>query len=438
MTVPSEGRPFGRSRGGLGLSRSSLSAALAGAGSAPPTVFVAREAIVDRNGDVFAYELHLHPGLSMPSAEQDDAASAPALVAAVIELGVERLANNRPVLLGVTPAILRDVELLELTGKNVGFVILEGSAEPAIVERVAGLAAAGRIVALADYRSSIRMDALLPHAQLAKIEVGDGTHEEIEQRCAAARAYGAQLVAGGIDSPAAFRWSHDARFDLFQGDTHAQPPTVSGRGSRADQAATLNLLLQLSAAATSVDELERIVASDLGLTVSTLHAVNSAAIALPNRITSIRQAIVLLGGRAVHALAALLAMTQLSDAPVELSRRALIRASMCDALARGSAEPHPERFFTAGMLSMAGALLDLPLERVVAELPLADEIADALTEGTGSVGPILTSVISYEQARFGSMAAAQTVIRRDIANAYMNAVAFADELTSSLDARRAA
>jgi hypothetical protein len=30
------------------------------------------------------------------------------------------------------------------------------------------------------------------------------------------------------------------------------------------------------------------------------------------------------------------------------------------------------------------------------------------------------------------------VIRRDIANAYMNAVAFADELTSALDARRAA
>ena len=175
MTVPSEGRPFGRSRGGLGLSRSSLSAALAGAGSAPPTVFVAREAIVDRNGDVFAYELHLHPGLSMPGTEQDDAASAPALVAAVIELGVERLANNRPVLLGVTPAILRDVELLELTGKNVGFVILEGSAEPAIVDRVAALAAAGRIVALAGYRSSIRMDALLPHAQLVKIEVGDGT-----------------------------------------------------------------------------------------------------------------------------------------------------------------------------------------------------------------------------------------------------------------------
>jgi EAL and modified HD-GYP domain-containing signal transduction protein len=437
MTVPPEGRPFGQRHGGLGLSTSSLSAALGGAGSAAPTVFVAREAILDRKGDVFAYELHLHSALGA-AANDHGGASAPALVAAVIELGVDRLANNRTVLLGVTPAILRDIDLLELTGENVGFVILEACAEPAVVAQVAGFAAAGRIVALADYRPSIDADALLPHARLVKIAIDGGTPAELEQRCTAARSFGALLVADRIDGPAASQWCRDADFDLYQGEARSRPAMVSGRGSRADQGATLTLLVQLSAAATSVDELERIVSSDLGLTVSTLHAVNSAAIALPNRITSIRQAIVLLGARAVHALAALLAMTGLSDAPVELSRRALIRASMCDALARGGMEAHPDRYFTAGMLSMAGELLDLPLERIVAELPLADEIGEALTDGTGPIGAILTAVISYEQAQFGSVSGAHTVIRRDIASAYMNAVAFADELTSALDTRRAA
>jgi EAL and modified HD-GYP domain-containing signal transduction protein len=437
MTVPPEGRPFGQRHGGLGLSTSSLSAALGGAGSAAPTVFVAREAILDRKGDVFAYELHLHSALGA-AANDHGGASAPALVAAVIELGVDRLANNRPVLLGVTPAILRDIDLLELTGENVGFVILEACAEPAVVAQVAGFAAAGRIVALADYRPSIDADALLPHARLVKIAVDGGTPAELEQRCTAARSFGALLVADRIDGPAASQWCRDADFELYQGEAPSRPAMVSGRGSRADQGATLTLLVQLSAAATSVDELERIVSSDLGLTVSTLRAVNSAAIALPNRITSIRQAIVLLGARAVHALAALLAMTGLSDAPVELSRRALIRASMCDALARGGMEAHPDRYFTAGMLSMAGELLDLPLERIVAELPLADEIGEALTDGTGPIGAILTAVISYEQARFGSVSGAHTVIRRDIASAYLNAVAFADELTSALDTRRAA
>jgi c-di-GMP phosphodiesterase len=438
MTVPSAGRPFGQSHGRLGLSTSSLSAALAGAGAAAPTVFVAREAITDLRGEVFAYELHLHHGLAATTQADDEQAHAPELVAAVIELGVERLGGSRPVLLTVTPTMLRDVDVLELTGDQVGFVLRDYWSYPEAVARISRLGEAGRIVVLAGYRPTPVDDALLPHASLVTIDVSAVAAQELESLCAAARAHGAKLVAVGVDSPEAARRCHDAGFDYTQGDTHSRPATVSGRGSRADQMATLTLLTQLSAASTSVDDLERIVSSDLGLTVSVLHAVNSAAIALPNRITSIRQAIVLLGARAVHALAALLAMTELSAAPIELSRRALVRASMCEALALSGCAEHTERFFTAGMLSMADILLDLPLDRVVAELPLSADIADALVSGTGEIGSILTSVIAYERAHFDGLSALDTVTRRDVAHSYVNAITFADELTNAVEGRRRA
>jgi c-di-GMP phosphodiesterase len=438
MTRPSAGRPFGQSHGRLGLSTSSLSRALAGAGAAAPTLFVAREAIVDRRGEVFAYELHLHRGVAPVTDGGDEPERAPELVAAVIELGVERLGGGRPVLLAVTPTMLRDVDVLELTGDQVGFVLRDYWSYPEAVARIARLAEAGRIVVVADYRPTPVDDALLPHASLVTIDVSDVAPEELDPLCAAARAYGAKLVAYGIDSPEASQRCRDAGFDLMQGDTHSRPTMVSGKGSRADQMATLTLLTQLSAASTSVDDLERIVASDLGLTVSVLHAVNSAAIALPNRITSIRQAIVLLGARAVHALASLLAMTDLSAAPIELSRRALVRASMCEALALSACAEHAERFFTAGMLSMADVLLDLPLERVVAELPLSDDIADALVSGAGEIGSILTSVVAYERAHFDRLSALDTVTRRDVAHSYVNAIAFADELTGAIEGRRRA
>ena len=438
MTVPSAGRPFGQSHGRLGLSTSSLSAALAGAGAAAPTVFVAREAISDLHGEVFAYELHLHHGLAATSQSADEQGHAPELVAAVIELGVERLGGGRPVLLAVTPTMLRDVDILELTGDQVGFVLRDYWSYPEAVARISRLAEAGRILVLADYRPTPVDDALLPHAGLVTIDVSAVASDELDSVCAAARAHGAKLVAVGIDSPEAARHCHESGFDYTQGDTHSRPATVSGRGSRADQMATLTLLTQLSTASTSVDDLERIVSSDLGLTVSVLHAVNSAAIALPNRITSIRQAIVLLGARAVHALAALLAMTQLSAAPIELSRRALVRASMCEALALSACAEHAERFFTAGMLSMADVLLDLPLDRVVAELPLSADIADALVSGTGEIGSILTSVIAYERAHFDGLSALDTVARRDVAHSYVNAITFADELTNAIEGRRRA
>jgi c-di-GMP phosphodiesterase len=438
MTVPSAGRPFGQSHGRLGLSTSSLSAALAGAGATAPTVFVAREAITDLRGEVFAYELHLHHGIAAPIQTDDEQAHAPELVAAVIELGVERLGGGRPVLLTVTPTMLRDVDILELTGDQVGFVLRDYWSFPEALARISRLGAAGRIVVLADYRPTPVDDALLPHASLVTIDVSRVAPEELESLCAAARVHGARLIAVGIDGPEAARRCHEAGFEYTQGDTHSRPATVSGRGSRADQMATLTLLTQLATASTSVDDLERIVSSDLGLTVSVLHAVNSAAIALPNRITSIRQAIVLLGARAVHALAALLAMTELSAAPIELSRRALVRASMCEALALSACAEHTERFFTAGMLSMADILLDLPLDRVVAELPLSADIADALVLGTGEIGSILTSVIAYERAHFDGLSALDTVTRRDVAHSYVNAITFADEVTSAIEGRRRA
>ena len=438
MTLPSAGRPFGQSQGRLGLSTSSLSAALAGAGAAAPTVFVAREAITDARGEVFAYELHLHHGVAPANQPADEQETAPDLVAAVIELGVERLGGSKPVLLAVTPTMLRDVDVLELTGDQVGFVLRDYWSYPEAVARIARLAEAGRIVVLADYRPTPVDDALLPHAGLVTIDVSAAPGEELELLCTAARAHGAKLVAVGIDSPEAAARCREAGFDYVQGDTHSRPAMVSGKGSRADQMATLTLLTQLSAASTSVDDLERIVSSDLGLTVSVLHAVNSAAIALPNRITSIRQAIVLLGARAVHALAALLTMTDLSSAPIELSRRALVRASMCEALALSACAEHAERYFTAGMLSMADALLDLPLDRVVAELPLSDDIAEALVSGAGEIGSILTSVIAYERAHFDGFSALDTVTRRDVAHSYVNAITFADELTGAIEGRRRA
>ncbi len=437
MTVPS-GRPFGQNQGRLGLSTSSLSAALAGAGAAAPTVFVAREAITDRRGDVFAYELHLHQGLMPANQAVDQQETAPGLVAAVIELGVERLGGGRPVLLAVTPTMLRDVDILELTGDQVGFVLRDYWGYPEAVARVARLAEAGRIVVLADYRPTPVTDVLLPHASVVEIDVSAVAPEDLDDRCAGARAHGAKLMASNIASAEAAQRCREAGFDLMQGDTHSRTAMVSGKGSRADQMATLTLITRISAASASVDDLERIVSSDLGLTVSVLHAVNSAAIALPNRITSIRQAIVLLGARAVHALATLLAMTDLSTAPIELSRRALVRASMCEALALSACAEHTERFFTAGMLSMADVLLDLPLDRVVSELPLSDDIAAALVSGTGEIGRVLAAVVAYERARFDGLSALDMDARREIAHAYVNAIAFADDVTGAVDGRRRA
>jgi EAL and modified HD-GYP domain-containing signal transduction protein len=81
--------------------------------------------------------------------------------------------------------------------------------------------------------------------------------------------------------------------------------------------------------------------------------------------------------------------------------------------------------FTIGLLSLADALLDAPLERVVAELPLADEVVDALLLREGPAGAILDAVTSYEIGRFG----AQSVLEHGdgAGAAYLEALRWAQD-----------
>jgi EAL and modified HD-GYP domain-containing signal transduction protein len=107
---------------------------------------------------------------------------------------------------------------------------------------------------------------------------------------------------------------------------------------------------------------------------------------------------------------------------------ALVRARTCELLAAATDPDVAERAFTVGLLSLADALLGVELDRVVAELPLADDVARALLDHHGVAGHVLEQVLAFEAGEFGAprldgAAGAAT------ASAYRDAVAWADGLT---------
>jgi EAL and modified HD-GYP domain-containing signal transduction protein len=98
---------------------------------------------------------------------------------------------------------------------------------------------------------------------------------------------------------------------------------------------------------------------------------------------------------------------------------------MCEILGMSRTDISADELFTVGLLSFADALLDRPLETILSELPLADEVADALLHRTGTAGAILEAVVAYELANFGSEAV--QVHRAGVAMAYMDALRWAQE-----------
>ncbi len=71
---------------------------------------------------------------------------------------------------------------------------------------------------------------------------------------------------------------------------------------------------------------------------------------------------------------------------------------MCRRLLTENKQPHLEDTgFMTGLLSNIGTLMGQPIQKVLSNLPLADEVCDALLKGEGAAGEALTCTLAYEQ-----------------------------------------
>jgi EAL and modified HD-GYP domain-containing signal transduction protein len=58
---------------------------------------------------------------------------------------------------------------------------------------------------------------------------------------------------------------------------------------------------------------------------------------------------------------------------------------MCQQLSQRTRSANPEESFTVGLFSVAEAVTNAPIEAVLRELPLRDDIASALVGGEGEL-----------------------------------------------------
>ncbi|HLJ04052.1 MAG TPA: HDOD domain-containing protein [Solirubrobacteraceae bacterium] len=232
-------------------------------------------------------------------------------------------------------------------------------------------------------------------------------------------------LAVGLQSEEAFQDACEIGFELFAGSFYSSPRHTEVRNVPVGALGTLAAVAQMQGAGGDIDELVKVIDRDLGLSVKLLRYINSAYFGMRSQITSIRQAVMMLGSRGVSRWAMMVALTGGTAAPPELSVMALTRARMCEVLASARSEVAGDEMFLIGLLSLADALLDVPLAVVLDELPLADHLAAALLERSGPAGAILDAVISYEVGSFE--ASSVQAHRGTVADAYLDGLRWARE-----------
>lgn len=363
------------------------------------TVYMARQPIYDCDKNVAGYELLYRSGQVNAAGQIGTQQSAQAIINSLVDIGLSRLVGDSPAFINIGEDLLLSDTITALPPGRVVLEILETvPPTPECVQAVAALKRAGHTIALDDFVSNKDTEPFVPYASIIKLDVmalGPKLVDQVRK----VRRPGMTLLAEKVETAQEVNLCKRLGVNLFQGYHFSKPEIIEGASIAPNKAAALQVVSKLQDPEANMDEIEQLIVSDIALSYRLLKLVKSAHLGVPGRVASIRNALMFLGLRVVSSVASLLAMSASSDKPAELLVTGFTRAKMCELLAPQEKRNERDRYFTVGLFSVLDALLDAPMDTILAQLPLSNEVNEALlkTDAGNPLASALQTVLAFER-----------------------------------------
>ncbi|TFW07017.1 HDOD domain-containing protein [Oxalobacteraceae bacterium OM1] len=353
--------------------------------------FMARRPILDRDRHLIAHELLFsHAASAAPPVDLHSAS----VIADVKQHGLVRILGDGDAYLHVDFQALGDDTLRGIPADRVVLTLMEAhAADTQHVERIAALRQAGFRFALDITQPSAAMQALLPLMEAVRIDIRGKGDRELAMLCRPHLAARKMLLAENVETPIDWERCMAAGFHRFQGYHFAQPRLTPERRVSPSQHAIIELMALLASDADSA-EIEHCIKSDATLGVHLLRLVNTPAISA-HRIESLRQAVMVLGRNQLQRWLQVMLYANSSASVfgmLPLLTLAASRARLLELVAQKTMPANrgvADTAFTVGILSLMDALFCVPMEDILRELPITEEVRNALLERRGQQGELL-------------------------------------------------
>ncbi len=397
-------------------------------------VHVGRQPILDADGSLYGYELLFRDTAGATFAEGNgDAATTRTILAAFSAFDVSDLLGGRLGFVNLTRSFLTgELPVPFKPGGAVLEVLETVEIDDAVVAGTRRLADEGYPIALDDFEWTRAAEPLLEIASIVKVDVLGLSWDEVMRTADRSSRHGVRLLAERVEDEVMMERCRQAGFSLFQGYHLGRPQTMTSQTLTPGHAVALQLLARLSDPTTTAADVEDVLRADPGLTFRLLQIANSAANGLTRSVSSIRDAVVLVGLVRLRAWLVLITLSGIGGAADGLGS-ALTRARTCEVVAHAMPGVRPDVAFTLGLLdgiaqslAVAGEVL---LERIP---PLSDELAGALTGTPGPLRRLLDAVRGYEDGDLDVVATSR-LDPADIAEAYLGALAWTSRTAAAVD-----
>jgi EAL and modified HD-GYP domain-containing signal transduction protein len=402
-------------------------------------LYIARQPIFDRNRKTQAYELLFRATEENRYTATDAELASKATMDTAVLVGLDVLSDGHDVFLNCTHDLIVD-GYPSLFPPNMSVIEVLETAEPTpqLIAACEHLKSAGYRVALDDFVDHPRFAPLVELADIIKVDFRQSRPED-RKRLVRRYGKGRKMLAEKVETDAEFAEAAKSGFELFQGYFFCKPIMLATKGLPVLSDKCVRIFGILAKQELDLVEIEQIIKSEPALCYRLLRYLNSPAFYLQTEVHSILYALRLLGEQELRKWLLLVCTVSAGGArKEELVNSALIRARFAELIAPYASLPGPSLFIVS-LLSLMDAILDIPLDKVLSQIAIPDEIRAAVTGEPNDLHRCHALVVAYESGDWTTCESLRRELRIHEANlrrAYLEAVQWARRLSADACSER--
>ncbi len=394
----------------------------------PSIPLFARQPIVDTKLNVQGYELLFRSNLGQ-GIRDGDQASSQVLLNAFANQNIDEVLGGKPAYINCTANFLKLA--LNMLQPNLILELLEDiTVSPELIAIIKELKNQGYRIALDDFVPGGNHEALLPLADIVKLDLRQLSKEQLIVQSKRLKQLPINLLAEKVETKEEFDFCVELGFHLFQGFFYSQPEIIAGQQIQSDAQLMLKLLADLGNPEVSVHQIHNMIASDPALSFQIMKLVNSTYFRRGKQIDSLQQAIVLLGLDNLRNMIALLVMENMGINNPMLQHLSLMRANFALMLAKKAFPDQAASAFTLGILSCLEHSLGAGALKLLSGLNLRQEVAQALLHHQGPFWHIIQLIYAHEnlaeEAPNTEQLAVLNISLEEMSQAYLQTIRITD------------
>lgn len=370
-------------------------------------IYIARQPIFNTSQNVYAYELlYRDTEENIFNSQVDgDFATGTVISESILNFGMSELTNGKKAFINFTQSYILNKAAYLLNPDQFVIEILEDVVFTIeVIDALYTLKAAGFDLALDDYVGLSLTDEILSLIDIIKIDFRATTREERAEFAPRLKSAGKILLAEKVETKTDIAEAFSLGCQLFQGYYYSRPAMLKRNSLDISSVSYMKLSRELSLPTINLERIAWIIHWDAHLTYKLLKRMKTLQYYRGNAITSIRRALVMMGDDEVRRWVMLVLIRGIVDSKSdELVRIALIRAFMCEKLARETDNHlYSAKAFSTGMFSIIPYEDNLSAESLK-DLQIPEDIKDALLGKDNILRRLLDLAMAYENGNWQEM-----------------------------------